>query len=160
MKGLGKWVAVCLVLGLSGCAVVTGYNREWNETLECCPSDELAGCWEGEWVSCSTGHRGELRAIITKGCGNTYNAWFHALFLKVVPFQYSIPLQACEKDGQVCFRGSAKLSQLVGGTYRTTGCANGCNFHAKYCADSDNGYFSLTRRVGGCSPKCSTCCDK
>lgn len=140
---------------LSGCAVITGFNRDWHDTIDQGACDDLSGCWEGEWVSCGTGHHGSLKAVITRqcGCSNVYTARFHATFLKVIPFEYTIPLTAVVEDGVTHFRGSARLSKLAGGTYRTTGTADGCRFHARYCADKDHGTFTLTRRVG-CSRGC------
>jgi hypothetical protein len=147
-------LALLWIAPLSGCAVITGFNRDWRETLNegCC--DDLSGCWEGEWHSCPTGHHGTLKAVITRcGCSNVYDARFHATFLKVIPFEYSIPLTTVVEDGVTHFRGSARLPKIAGGTYRTTGTADGCRFHARYCADKDHGTFTLTRRVG-CSGGC------
>ncbi len=152
-------VALLLIAPLSGCAVITGFNRDWRDTINQGSCDDLTGCWEGEWRSCGTGHHGSLKAVITRkcGCSNVYHARFHATFLKVIPFEYSIPLTVVVEDGVTHFRGSAKLSKLAGGTYRATGTADGCSFRARYCADSDHGTFTMTRQVSCCGAGCKHC---
>ena len=118
---------------------------------------DLAGCWEGTWNSCSTGHKGVLRAKITPcSDGVHYRADFEGTFFKFLPFQYSVVLTVTQPGDPVEFQGQQDLGRLAGGVYRYTGYATDCEFHANYGASKDHGKFVM-RRVSCCN--CCQCRD-
>lgn len=140
----------------SGC--LCAFHRDWQEAKTChTATDSLAGLWEGTWVSHKNGHHGKLRAIITN-CGNgQYRAQYQGTFHVVVPFVYETSHRATSsRAGVIHFTGREELCQLVGGTYRMNGWANGRCFVANYQSDNDCGVFKMTR-VGSCGC-CATDC--
>lgn len=108
---------------------------------------DLSGCWTGSWQSCTTGHSGVLRARFTR-CGETqYRVDFSGRFCKLLPFRYSVMLDAVEDCGdRVTLAGSSFLGRLFG-TFRYTASADGNAFTARYSSKKDSGRFDL-RRTG------------
>lgn len=140
----------------SGC--LCAFHRDWQEAKSCPPVDNLAGLWEGTWVSHTNGHHGKLRAIITN-CGNgRYRAQYQGTFHVVIPFVYETTHCRTSSDGGVVhFTGREELCQLAGGTYRMNGWANGQRFVANYKSDNDCGVFKM-QRVGSCGCCATGCC--
>lgn len=114
---------------------------------------ELEGCWEGTWRSCATGHKGVLRATITRCDETHYHAEFEGTFFKFLPFRYSVVLIVTEAGDPVEFQGQQDLGRLAGGVYRYTGHATDCEFHADYCSKKDHGQFVMRRCCG--NPCCN-----
>lgn len=147
MFHLNHLTRVCLLVAstcaLTGCA----FEREWQAAQSYSwPENELAGCWEGNWHSNWNGHEGGLRAIVTKQGDNYYHAQFHATYLKVVPFEFELPMLVTD-DGQIyTFEGDADLGLLAGGKYVYNGTAHDGQFHAEYSAEnSDHGIFTMCK---------------
>lgn len=150
-----RLLAGCLLLvalaGASGCVSLRGFRKDWNAG-RCCavPGDNLAGCWEGCWHSDCTGHKGKLKAIITRCDNGTYSARFGGTFFKVLPFAYRMSFTA-EQEGDVSyFRGQKDLGKAAGGVYRFTGRADAQDFVAHYSSCKDKGAFIMRRRVPCC----------
>lgn len=110
-----------------------------------CRAADLAGCWEGTWKSCTSGHHGKLKAQIVKLDENRYCCRFSGTFFMVLPFQYSVILTAEPGDDVLTFMGRSNLGRLAGGTYRYTGHADDCKFHATYRSCKDQGVFDMRR---------------
>src|SRR5262245_54077305 len=91
-NGKSKAVAITAMLLLAnGCS---SFNRQWKETVHQPIPSDLSGPWEGHWISDVNGHNGKLRCLITPGVTNDFDANFHATYMKVMTFGYSVPLQA------------------------------------------------------------------
>lgn len=140
------WPAVALILAATGCC--STFERDW-KAAQCfpVPPDNLAGLWEGNWESCTTGHHGRLRAIITRCGPNEYRARYHATFFAVIPYAYETRHSAWETPEGTQFQGQTDLGWLAGGNYSYTGAATGDRYEAYYSADRDRGIFRM-RRVG------------
>lgn len=111
---------------------------------------DLSGCWEGNWVSCQSGHKGKLRANITRIDACHYEARFTGTFFKILPFRYSVVLTLVEDTGEVVhLKGSKDLGKIAGGCYYYTSQATCCCFHTDYCSKKDHGTFDM-QRVPGC----------
>jgi hypothetical protein len=107
---------------------------------------DLSGCWEGTWVSNQSGHKGKLRATITRIDANHYNASFTGTFFKVLPFRYSVVMTVVEDTGDVVhLKGQKDLGKLAGGCYYYTSRATCCCFHTDYCSKKDHGTFDMQR---------------
>lgn len=111
---------------------------------------DLSGEWCGYWISCTSGHKGPLRATFCRVCANQYEATFSGRFFKVFPFRYRVTLNVVSDDGQtVVLAGSSYLGRMFGTfTYQAT--ATSCHFNSNYDSCKDNGRFVLSR----C---CTTC---
>ena len=118
----------------------------------------MAGCWDGKWHSDWNGHEGGLRAIITKQGEGYYHAHFKATFLKVVPYEFELPMLVTEDGHIYTFEGDADLGLLAGGKYVYNGTASGGQFHADYSAENnDHGTFTMSK-VHSCSECGSEAC--
>jgi hypothetical protein len=131
-----------IVLIGAGCG---SFNREWKKigpNLD--GGSGLEGRWEGQWISEVNGHNGRLRCIVRKD-GDVYRARFHAKYMKILSFGYTIPLKAEPTDNGSKFRGEADLG-VMGGLYRYEGHADATNFFSTYSSKYDHGTFQMQRR--------------
>ena len=145
--------AVLSLLAFSATGCIWTFEKDWRAAKKCgVPCDNLAGLWEGTWESDYNGHKGRLRAIITKCSDGHYHARYHATFAAVIPYAYNTTHAATEGDSVTWFCGEEDLGVLVGGRYFTNGEANGRTFVACYQADKDHGTFRMCRVHACCGP--------
>jgi hypothetical protein len=104
---------------------------------------DLSGTWTGHWESHSSGHKGPLKAAFCKLDDTHYQVRFSGRFLKIIPFRYTVTLEATgqEKDKTI-LTGEHHLRFF--GTFHYRAEATDCEFTANYCADKDSGVFVLT----------------
>jgi len=137
--------ALVVTAGLLG-AGCSSFHHNWRQAGGN-PSarTDLQGRWQGRWHSDSNGHEGKLRCIVTKLDEGNYQARFHAKYLKVLSFGYTVPLKI-ERSGDLFnFRGEANLGRLAGGVYHYDGHADTTNFFATYTSKYDHGTFQMVR---------------
>ncbi len=103
------------------------------------------GRWQGSWQSEVNGHHGRLRCLVTRDGNGGYQACFHANYLKVFSFGYTVPLAVQETDGAFRFQGEADLGRLAGGMFNYEGQATPTNFFSTYQARKDHGTFRMIR---------------
>lgn len=146
-------VLSCLFLtGVGLLASCSSFDRDWEVARAGTPADAEtpAGAWEGRWKSESTGHAGELRAIISRagddGDGaNRYTARFHATWGSVFSSEYSLPLRAKPaEDGGWVLDGHADLGWMWG-RYDFEGRVEDSVFRATYRTEKNHGSFEMTR---------------
>jgi hypothetical protein len=127
---------------LAGCS----FNRHWKAAQQQPPPpSELAGPWEGQWLSDKNAHRGRLRCIMTPVGTNSYHARFHATFWKIFRASYEVPFAVTNDHGRFRFSGESDLGLLGGGVYRYTGASDGEQFTAQYRSKHDHGTFKMER---------------
>jgi hypothetical protein len=95
-------------------------------------------------VSQANGHSGKLRCLISPLPENVYQARFHAKYMKIFSFSYTVNLEARRTNDTFNFTGSADLGAL-GGVYRYGGHAEGTNFFSTYSSKYDHGTFQMRR---------------
>lgn len=107
---------------------------------------DLSGCWSGSWQSCTTGHKGPLRAEFTRCGADAYRVTFSGRFFKIIPFTYTVTLDVVSEDAAgVVLAGRSYLGRMFGTfSYRAT--ADDCRFTADYSSKKDSGVFRLTRQ--------------
>lgn len=107
---------------------------------------DLSGCWAGSWQSCTTGHKGPLRAEFTRCGADAYRVTFSGRFFKIIPFTYTVTLDVVSEDADgVVLAGRSYLGRMFGTfSYRAT--ADDCRFTADYSSKKDSGVFRLTRQ--------------
>jgi hypothetical protein len=110
-------------------------------------SGGIAGRWIGEWVSESSGHRGELKCVLVPLTESSYQACFYAAYSKFFRVGYATELNAEPVNGRICLKGEEDLGVLAGGVYRCEGEATSTEFNCKYSCKYDHGVFRL-RRLG------------
>lgn len=135
-------LALAAAMTLAGCS----FNRHWKAALQQpSPANDMAGAWEGRWLSDKNGHTGRLRCIMTQTGTNTYHARFHATFWKIFRASYEAPFAATNSSGRFQFSGESDLGVLGGGTYHYTGMANESEFFSNYRSKYDHGTFKMER---------------
>jgi hypothetical protein len=122
------------------------FHREWKRyQAPGLATDGIAGRWMGEWVSERSGHRGELKCVLSPVSGNVYRACFYATFSLLFRVGYVTELRADKSDKQVLLKGEADLGALAGGVYRCEGELTGTAFNCRYSCKYDEGVFHLKR---------------
>lgn len=111
------------------------------------PAADLSGKWSGSWESCVTGHHGPLHATFCKIDDSSYQVHFRGRFFKIMPFHYSVVLNAVDEGDNVRLSGDSYLGRLVG-WFHYDAVADGTSFTAGYSSCKDNGHFYLTRCGG------------
>jgi hypothetical protein len=139
---LNLLTAFCTMTLLTGCA----FQREWRTAVkQGYQPNDLAGPWQGKWVSAASGHEGKLRCVITKKSQTEYDAKFHAKYKKIMSFGYTVPMKVTREGTSYRFNGEADLGKLAGGMYTYSGAANGTNFISTYDSKYDHGKFEMSR---------------
>ena len=132
-----------LVLAMAGCST---FHRDWRHAASTSPApSDITGRWQGSWQSDVNGHHGRLRCLVTREGEGEYHARFHANYLKVFRFGYTVPLSVQEANGAFRFQGEADLGRLAGGRYTYEGKATRTEFFSAYQAKKDHGTFRMTR---------------
>ena len=122
----------------------SSFNREWRKLGQSPDAPiGLEGRWEGNWLSEVNHHHGKLRCIVSKD-GEVYPARFHAKYLKILSFGYTVQLKTEAMDNGYKFRGEADLGVM--GIYRYEGHADATNFFSTYSSKYDHGTFQLQKR--------------
>ena len=130
----------------SGCS---SFHSKWKTAVrQPIPAQDMAGPWEGRWVSAKNGHTGRLRCVMTQASPNLYQAHFHATFWKVLRAAYEVPFAATNTAGRFQFSGESNLGKLGGGRYAYEGTATPSNFDAAYQSKYDHGRFEMARPSG------------
>jgi hypothetical protein len=134
------------LLFAGGCST---FNYDWHIAQQTAsPPNDLQGRWQGVWISQVTGHKNQLRCLVTKLDDTTYQARFHAKYRKgllTVSFNYTVPLEVVKAGDASKFTGDADLGSLAGGLYHYDGHAAGTNFFSTYSCKYDHGTFQMTR---------------
>ena len=122
-KGTRRRVVVfstlLLAVLMAGCS---SFNRDWKAADKInYASSDLAGRWEGRWLSDVNGHNGKLRCLITHEKDSVYQARFRAHYAKIFRFSYTVPLVAERAPDGFKFAGEADLGGLAGGVYSYRG---------------------------------------
>ena len=122
------------------------FHREWKR-YQGAPgqSDGISGRWHGQWVSEDSGHRGELKCVLTPLSEGVYRACFYATFSLLFRVGYVTPLKAQRQAARVLLKGEADLGALAGGLYRCEGEANGNELTCRYSCKYDHGVFELKK---------------
>ncbi len=105
---------------------------------------DLSGNWAGNWHDSRTGHKGPLRATFIKLEGGNYQVNFRGRFAKIIPFRYSVVLEATEKDGKVHLAGTSNISRRRG-TFYYKAEATDTSFVSSFRSRKDDGEFRLQR---------------
>ena len=143
------WNLLSLSLLVSACAACSSFHREWKAAAaQPQPPDSIEGCWDGKWKSNRNGHTGRLRCLITRTNDEQYGARFHANYLKILRFGYTVPLKVRQVAGVSHFEGQADLGQFAGGIYHYEGEAGSDRFVSTYRSERDHGVFEMKRPEG------------
>lgn len=110
------------------------------------PAPDLSGDWTGHWESDKNGHRGPLRATLTRVGPDCYQVRFAGRFAKIIPFRYSTPMTVVGSGDSVVLLSASKTLGPLLGTFSMS--ATATTFDADFTAKNDRGKFILTRVCG------------
>ena len=111
---------------------------------------DLSGHWSGQWISCTSGHKGPLQADFCKICETKYRVTFTGRFFVVFPFRYQVTLNVVSDDGEhVTLSGTSYLGRIYG-TFRYNATATCTDFVSRYDSCKDDGKFVLHRCCNDC----------
>ena len=122
-----------------------GERWEQSRTLG---SDGISGCWDGEWISAATGHRGRLRCVINPIAPALWRMYFRAEYSKIFRACYSTDVSVRRDGARWTFSGGSDLGVLAGGAYTYSGHATLDELVCSYESSRDHGEFRLRR----CAP--------
>ena len=122
------------------------FHREWKHyELSGRRGDAIAGRWCGEWISEQSGHRGELKCVLSPVSPEVYQACFYASFSLVFRVGYMTKLNVNRTNGRILLTGQEDLGPLAGGIYRSEGEVCERDFNCHYSCKYDHGIFRLKR---------------
>jgi hypothetical protein len=156
---VARALAVVTLLSAGGCTIGTDFWRQ----CACVSSAyagarDLSGCWDGCWTSHTTGHNGQLQAVITPCRGNTFHVRFHGTFFKLLSFEYEIDMTGTPTESGYAISGQKDLGKLAGGMFYYSGYVRGDDFVVTYRTCKDHGVFVMKRlHSGRCTSSCSCC---
>lgn len=121
-----------------------GFHERWEQarTLD---ASGISGCWEGEWISVASGHRGRLRCVIDPIAPALWRMHFRGEYSKVFRACYSADFTVVQEAGRWTFSGGSDLGALAGGAYEYQGAATLEALTCSYKSARDHGTFLLTR---------------
>lgn len=143
-------VALAGVLVLVGCG---GYERSWKEAVAVYQAGGVAapeGPWEGEWLTTNNGHRGRLRAIVTKAPEQPgeYDFHYHATWAEALAGDYRVRFPVTRRGGRWQVDGPHSMGPF--GTFRHRATITADCFEAVYSSDrGDVGSFRMGRPAAG-----------
>ena len=142
-RALACIAGMSLALLASGCST---FNRDWQAAAKNpAPANDIAGRWQGTWLSDKNHHTDKLRCLISKIDDGKYQARYYAQFANIFRFGYTVSLAVEQKAGRYQFKGEADLGRIAGGVYHYEGEATATNFFSKYECGRDYGTFRMTR---------------
>ena len=141
----GTLLLVTTLVGAVGCS---GFERAWKEVADAVPaSDPVTGRWQGRWYSETAEHGDRLRCIITRREDGTYDAWFHAYYMKVLAGEYHAALVLTDHGSHAQLTAEADLGWLAGGVYRQAGRIQDGRYTTRYWSKKDRGTFAMQQLV-------------
>ena len=145
IRRIRRFALLALMPAVVLIAASCSFNREWRKAGRNPDAPAaLEGRWEGNWISEVNYHHGKLRCIVSKD-GDAYRARFHAKYLKILGFGYTVELKAEATGNGYKFHGEADLG-VMGGVYRYEGHADTTNFVSTYSSKYDHGTFQMQKR--------------
>lgn len=123
------------------------FHQEWQRDQEQSVSHPAAGKWSGEWVSAKSGHRGELRCVLSPQGSDGYRAHFYATFSRFFSVGYVTEFAATASKESVQLEAEEDLGRLAGGIYRCKGTVHQDKLLCEYSCKYDQGTFRLDRAV-------------
>jgi len=123
----------------------SAFHREWNTYRSAVAEDAVVGRWTGEWISDTSGHRGELKCLLSPAGAGLYRAFFYARYSKLFRVGYTTEMKVERTGGKTLLHGEEDLGALAGGKYRCEGELQEAELTCHYSCKYDQGSFRLKR---------------
>lgn len=120
------------------------FGKRWDAARRL-DAQGISGCWDGEWLSKATGHRGRLRCVVDPVAPALWRMYFRAEYARVLRACYSTDFTVAQGDDRWTFRGGSDLGALAGGAYTYEGHATLTDMVCSYRSARDHGEFRLKR---------------
>jgi len=102
------------------------------------------GQWRGSWQSCTTGHRGKMKAQFCRVDETHVRAKFTGTFAKVIPFRYRPVLDIVHESPDLMILQGNKRLPIVG-NFQYSATISGNQFNATYRSRRDYGVWSMQK---------------
>ena len=138
---------VCVLLS---CIVIAGcgsYDKDFALAAAQAPgAGQIEGAWVGRWRSDTSGHAGDLKAIVTRINPSEYHVRYQAKYkaLWTATFEHETTLRGHFAGSTFHFEGDADLGWLYG-RYDYSGYVTDDEFFSTYKAKDDRGTYKLRR---------------
>lgn len=120
------------------------FQEQW-EAANSREPEGMGGCWDGEWVSAVTGHRGRLRCVVAPVGPELWRMYFRGEYAGIFRACYSTDFSVSSDGTRWTFSGGSDLGRLAGGEYRYSGSASLEEMQCTYTSARDRGTFTLAR---------------
>jgi hypothetical protein len=120
------------------------FQARWDQA-RALGADGISGCWDGEWISVASGHRGRLRCVINPVAPALWRMHFRADYSGPFRACYSTDFTVVQESGRWTFTGGSDLGRLAGGAYTYSGFATLEELTCTYKSARDQGEFRLRR---------------
>jgi hypothetical protein len=120
------------------------FHSRWEAARSLGP-EGISGCWEGEWVSAASGHRGRLRCVIDPVAPALWRMYFRGDYAGFFRACYATDFTVAREGKRWTFHGESDLGILAGGAYRYDGQATLEALVCNYRSSRDHGEFRLAR---------------
>lgn len=120
------------------------FKDKWDKASQK-PAGGVGGCWQGEWISAASGHRGPLRCVVDQIAEDQWRMSFRAEYGKVFRACYATDFQVTQQEGRWTFSGGSNLGVLAGGAYEYQGSATADALTCSYKSAKDHGEFRLRK---------------
>ena len=120
------------------------FQERWDAAIGLGP-EGISGCWEGEWISAASGHRGRLFCVLIPVAPALWRMYFRAEYAKVFRACYSTDFSVTHETDRWTFSGGSDLGVLAGGAYEYNGHATLLELISSYRSARDHGEFRLKR---------------
>ncbi|MBA2306454.1 MAG: hypothetical protein H0W08_28020 [Acidobacteria bacterium] len=124
------------------------FQNRWDTAMPL-GREGISGCWDGEWISAASGHRGRLRCVVNPVAPTLWKMHFRGDYAKVFRACYSTDFTVVQEPGRWTFSGGSELGALAGGRYTYTGHATLDQLVCEYRSARDHGELRLARFVPG-----------
>ena len=123
------------------------FRRQWKQCQSGSDPSGILGRWQGHWASQTSGHGGRLKCVLTRAetSGHDYEAYFFAVFARVLSVCYAVRLHGRQTDSGVHLEGETDIGRLAGGVYSYKGEVTPSGFRCAYRGSYDHGIFEMKK---------------
>lgn len=139
-----RWTRSALTLALLiTCVGCSRFDADW-KALEGVETEGITGRWVGRWESKTSGHSGDLKAIVTRIDERTYETWYKATWGKALTNDYRVVMLTVRDGDKLRFTGTKDMGGMFG-VFQYRGWATPEAYYSTYTSNDDQGTFHMTR---------------
>ncbi len=138
-----RFIAAMVLALACACAGCGKFESNWR-ALEGVETDGITGRWVGRWESKTSGHTGDLKAIVTRTGERSYETWYKATWGKALSNDYRVIMLTEPDRDKLRFTGTKDMGGVFG-VFQYRGWASEDVYYSTYTSNDDQGTFHMTR---------------